>query len=68
MSYNKIIKHCNKYHIKRYTDFGKPLTYNKLNHIINDHTHKKHKLSQKQKIYNMLFHAFNSTQIIACEP
>ena len=52
MNYNKIIKYCDKYNIKRYTDFGKPLTYNKLNHIINDHTHKKHKLSQKRKIYN----------------
>ena len=49
MNYNRIIKYCDKYNIKRYTDFGVPLTYNKLNHIINDHTHKKHKLSQKQK-------------------
>ena len=52
MNYNKIINYCNKYNIKRYTDVGKPLTYNKLRHIINDHTKKKHKLSQKQKIYN----------------
>ena len=54
MNYNKIIRYCDKYNIKRYTDFGVPLTYNKLNHIINDHTHKKHKLSQKQKLYNSI--------------
>ena len=54
MNYNKMKTYCNKYNIKRYTDFGKPLTYNKLIHIINDHTNKKHKLSQKQKIYNTI--------------
>ena len=47
MNYNKIITYCNKYNINRYTEFGKPLTYNKLKHIINDHTSKKHKPSQK---------------------
>ena len=45
MNYNKIIKYCDKYNIKRHTDFGKPLTYNKLKNIVNDHTNKKHKLS-----------------------
>jgi hypothetical protein len=54
MNYNKIVRYCDKYNIKRYTDFGKPLTYNKLRHIVNDHTNKKHKLSQKQKIYNSI--------------
>ena len=54
MNYNKIMIYCDKYNIKRYTDFGKPLTYNKLKHIVNDHTNKKHKLSQKQKIYNTI--------------
>ena len=49
MNYNKIINYCNKYNIKRYTDVGKPLTYNKLNNIVNEHTHEKHKLSQKQE-------------------
>ena len=42
MNYNKIITYCNKYNINRYTEFGKPLTYNKLKHVISDHTHKKH--------------------------
>jgi hypothetical protein len=41
MNYNKIIKYCNKYNIKRYTPNGKPLTYNKLKNIANDHTNKK---------------------------
>ena len=54
MNYNKIMIYCDKYNIKRYTDFGKPLTYNKLRHIVNDHTNKKHKLSQKQKLYNSI--------------
>ena len=49
MNYNKIINYCNKYNIKRYTDLGKPLTHNKLKNIINDHTNKKHKLTQNQK-------------------
>ena len=54
MNYNKIIKYCDKYNIKRYTDFGKPLTYNKLKNIVNDHTNKKHKLSHKRQIYNSI--------------
>ena len=58
MNYNKIIRYCDKYDIKRYTDFGVPLTYNKLRHIVNDHTNKKHKLSQKQKIYNNILKYF----------
>jgi acid stress-induced BolA-like protein IbaG/YrbA len=33
---------------------GKPLTSNKLHHIVNDHINKKHKLSQKQQIYNSI--------------
>ena len=49
MNYNKIINYCNKYNIKRYTDLGKPLTHNKLKNIINDHTNKKHHLTQNQK-------------------
>ena len=54
MNYNKIINYCNKYNIKRYTDLGKPLTHNKLKNIINDHTNKKHNLTQNQKIYNSI--------------
>jgi hypothetical protein len=54
MNYNKMKTYCNRYNIKRYTDFGKPLTYNKLHHIVNDHINKKHKLSQKQQIYNSI--------------
>ena len=54
MNYNKIINYCNKYNIKRYTDVGKPLTYNKLRHVVNEHTNKKHKLTQNQKIYNSI--------------
>ena len=51
MNYNRIIKYCDKYNIKRYTDNDKPLTYNKLHHIYNGHINKKHKLSQKQTKY-----------------
>ena len=54
MNYNKIITYCNKYNINRYTEFGKPLTYNKLKHVISDHTSKKHKPSQKHIIYNSI--------------
>ena len=54
MNYNKIINYCNKYNIKRYTDVGKPLTYNKLRHVVNEHTNKKHKLTQNQQIYNSI--------------
>ena len=54
MNYNKIIKYCDKYNIDRYTYNGKPFTYNKLTHLINDHTNKKNKLSKKQKIYNSI--------------
>jgi hypothetical protein len=56
MNYNKIMIYCDKYNIKRYTDFGKPLTYNKLRHIINDHTNKKHKLSQNKR-YTILLNS-----------
>ena len=54
MNYNKIIRYCDKYNIKRYTDFGVPLTFNKLKHVYNDHINKKHKLSQKRNIYNSI--------------
>ena len=54
MNYNRIMKYCDKYNIKRYTDFGVPLTFNKLKHVMNDHINIKHKLSQKQKIYNSI--------------
>ena len=54
MNYNKIIKYCDKYNINRYTYNGKQFTYNKLKHLINDHTNKKIKLSKKQKIYNSI--------------
>ena len=30
MNYNKIIRYCDKYNIKRYTDNDKPLTYIKI--------------------------------------
>ena len=52
MYYNQILKYCKKYNINVYCENGKKLTYNKLRHIVNNHTNKKHKLSQKQKIYN----------------
>ena len=54
MNYNRIIKYCDKSNIKRSTDNDKPLTYNKLHRIVNDHINKKHKLSYKQKIYNRI--------------
>jgi hypothetical protein len=41
MNYTKLIGYCDKYNIKRYTDFGVPLTYSKLHHIVNDHINKK---------------------------
>ena len=37
MNYNTIQRYCDKYNIKRYTDFGVALTYNKLKHVTNDH-------------------------------
>ena len=54
MNYNKIIRYRDKYNIKRYTDFGVPLTFNKLKRVMDDHINKKHKLSQKQNIYNSI--------------
>ena len=49
MKYHKIIKYCDKYDIKRYTDNDTPLTYNKLKHVVEQFESKKHKLSQKPK-------------------
>ena len=40
MKYNTTMKYCDKYNIKRYTDFGVSITYNKLHHIVNDHINK----------------------------
>ena len=57
MNYNKIIKYCDKYNINRYTYNGKPFTYNKLKHLINDHTNKKNKLSKQQKMYNSVYNS-----------
>ena len=57
MNYNKIIKYCDKYFINRYSYNGKPLTYNKLKHLINEHTNKKNKLSKKQKMYNSVYNS-----------
>ena len=54
MNYNKIIKYCDKYNINRYTYNGKPFTYNKLKHLINEHTNKKNKLS-KNKRFTIVF-------------
>jgi response regulator of citrate/malate metabolism len=52
MNYNKITRYCDKYNIKRYTDLGVPLTYNKLKHRVDQFENKKHKLSRKQQIHN----------------
>ena len=54
MNYNKIIKYCDKYNIKRYTDFGKPLTYNKLKHRVDQFESKKHQPSKKQLLHNTI--------------
>ena len=54
MHYNKSIRYCNKYNIKRYTDNDKPLTYNKLKHVVEQFESKKHKLLQTQRIYNSI--------------
>ena len=53
---NKIIRNCDKYNMKRYTDFGIPLTYNKLHHIVNDHTntHNRNILTDKQLHNHMI--------------
>ena len=48
MYYNQILKYCNKYNINVYCENGKKLTYNKLRHIVNNHTNKK----PKKIIYN----------------
>ena len=57
MNYNKIMIYCDKYNIKRYTDFGKPLTYNKLRHIINDHENKKNINYHKNINYTILLNS-----------
>ena len=59
MDYHKTTRYLNKYHIKRYNDNGKPLTYNKLTNEIIDHENKKHNLSQKQKLYTSINKYFN---------
>ena len=56
MNYNKLMIYCDKYNIKRYTDFGKPLTYNKLRHIVNDHTNKNINY-HKNKRYTILLNS-----------
>ena len=51
MNYIKIIRYCNKYSTERYAECGVPLTYNKLKHIVNDHTNKKTRITtQAQSI------------------
>ena len=55
MNYNKIIKYCDKYNINRYTYNGKPFTYNKLKHLINDHTNKKKTNYQNNKRFTIVF-------------
>ena len=47
MNYNKMIRYFDKYNIKGYTGFGVPLTYNKLHHIVNDHTNTKTQITTK---------------------
>ena len=54
MNYNTITRYCDQYNIKRYTDNDKPLTYNKLKHVVEQFESKKHQLSQKTKIYNSI--------------
>ena len=54
MNYNRIIEYGDKSIIKRYTDNDKPLTYNKLKHVVEQFESKKHKLSRKQKVYNRI--------------
>ena len=54
MNYNKIIKYCDKYFINRYSYNGKPLTYNKLKHLINEHINKKTNY-QKNKRCTIVF-------------
>jgi hypothetical protein len=57
MNYNKIKIYCDKYNIKRYTDFGKPLTCNKLRHIVNDHENTKNIKYHKHINYTILLNS-----------
>ena len=41
ISYNTYRKHAEKYNIKDKTKNGKPITYNKLKHRVDDHLNKK---------------------------
>ena len=55
MKYNKIIRYCDNYNINKYTPNGKSITHNKLRNKINDHTNKKHEISQKN--YTLLLNS-----------
>ena len=55
MNYNKTIIYCDKYNIERYTEVGKPLTYNELKNVVNDHTNNKNiNYHKKTKVLNSI--------------
>ena len=55
MNSNKIIRYCDKYTIKRYTDFGVPLTCNKLTHVMDDHINKHINYHKNKNTYTIVF-------------
>ena len=61
MNYTKIIRYCDKYNIKRYTDFGVPLTFNKLQHVMNDHINTKTINYHKNNKYTIVLNSIVKT-------
>jgi hypothetical protein len=70
ISYNTYRKHAEKYNIKDKTKNGKPITYNKLKHRIDDYLNKKKnktnnydkhipELSSKQQLHNYMIKYIN---------
>ncbi len=58
ISYNTYRKHAEKYNIKDKTKNGKPITYNKLKHRIDDYLNKR-KNKELTTIKNMLIAYMN---------
>ena len=54
MNYTNIRNLCKQYNINMFNENGKLFKYNNLRNKTNDYEHKKHNLSQKQKLYNSI--------------
>jgi len=55
ISYNTYTKYARKYNLKRYTDNGQPITFNKLKKKVENHRcHKVKQLTKKQQIHNSI--------------